>query len=420
VQEKRMNDKFDAPRVVVTGLGVAAPGGIGVEMFWDLLTSGRSAIGPITLFDAKGFAVQIAGEVRGFDLGNFVKGNVKRHRLGRHTQLGIAAFQMGLDDAGLDEEALQKHAPLPVVVGVSTSSLDVLERDKERLMRGGPSRVSSYVVSASQPHAVASALAESLPVVTHTTTVASACTAGLEAIAVAADMIRAGRVELALAGGADSCITGVAVAGFGTAGMVPEGDVDPATVSRPFDRLRTGGILSEGAGMVVLENLDSALARGAVPLAEVIGYGATVDPVGGRPASGFVDCMRLAMADAGKEKGEIDYICAHGPSDPVLDLVETQAIKEVFNSRAYQIPVSSIKGAIGNPLSAAGPLELAACVKIMEQGCIPPTANYRYADPACDLDYVSGDCRWSHVDCALINVHGLGGTNRTLIVQRVK
>ncbi len=406
-------------RVVVTGLGVLAPNGIGLDAFWQSLLKCKSGIGLITLFDSTDFPVRIAGEVKDFDIRKFISGQVKANRLGRHTQLALAATHFAIRHARLERAVLEACEPVPVIIGVSTSAIEVIERGKETMTSHGPSRVSPYIVSACQPHAIASAISESLGISTRATTVSTACPAGLDAISIAVESIRHGRAEIAITGGADAPINPLTVACFGATGLVPKDSSDPEKLSRPFDRDRQGGILAEGAGILILENLEHALARGATPLAEISGYGTSVDAAGSPPASGLADSMSMALANAGCRAETIDYICAHGPSDPVLDKVETSCIKKTFREHAYKIPISSIKGVTGNPLAAAGPLELATCAMAIQQSVVPPTANHEHPGDECDLDYVPLKPRKMNINKALINIHGLGNGNSTMIISKV-
>ena len=406
-------------RVVVTGLGVLAPNGTGLDSFWQSLLKCRSGVGPITLFDASDFPVRVAGEVKDFDIRKLIGGQIKTNRLGRHTQLALAATHFAIKHAGLDQAMLQACSPIPVIIGVSTSAIEVIERGKETMTAHGPSKVSPYIVSACQPHAIASAISESLGISTRATTVSTACPAGLDAVSLAVDCIRDGRAEIAITGGADAPINPLTVACFGATGLVPTDSKNPEKLSRPFDRDRQGGILAEGSGILILENLEHALARGAIPMAEIAGYGTRVDPTGNPPTSGLADSMSLALANAGCRAEKIDYVCAHGPSDPLLDKVETACIKKVFGKHAYQIPVSSIKGVTGNPLAAAGPLELATCVMAIQEGLVPPTANHEHSDADCDLDYVPRKPLKMDINRALINIHGLSNGNSTMIIDKV-
>lgn len=410
-------------KVVITGLGAIAPNGTGVDEFWANLLTCKSGIGPITLFDTTDFPVRIAGEVKKFTLHDYTNGRFNPRRMGRHTQLALAAAQLALEHAGVDLDApgdIGHDCPVTVTVGVSSSAFDVIEKGKDRMARVGPKRASPYVVGASQPHAVATVLAESIPFPTQCTTISSACAAGLQAIETAAAVIRSGKADIAIAGGSDAPITPFAVASFGAAGLLPSINGNPSRASRPFDYKRSGGIMAEGAAMIILESLEHAIARGAHPLAEIRGYGAMLDEPGEKPASGLKSAMSLALANSGLLPEDVPYVCAHGPSDPILDLAETEAIKSVFGNRAYRLPVSSIKGVTGNPLAAAGPLQVTACIMAMLNGQIPPTANYEVPDPLCDLDYVPNQPRAARITRALINVHGMGGGNCSLLVEGVE
>jgi 3-oxoacyl-[acyl-carrier-protein] synthase II len=407
-------------RVVVTGMGVVAPNGVGMDAFWNSLMRGESGIDTITRFDTTDYPIRIAGEIRDFDLADFVDNSFKSRRLARQTQYALAAAVMAMQEARLDAATLASNAPVSIVVGVGSGAVDIIESAKERLLAHGPGKVSPFWVAACQPHAVASALAVLLKTEVRAFTVSSACVAGVDAVAHASDLIRRGEVDLVLAGGADCATSPLALACFCAAGLVPSSNGrEPGKVSRPFDRERKGGITAEGAGILVLERLESAMARGAVPLLEILGHGDSVDKPDSESASGLLTSMSMALENSCLRGTDIDYICAHGPSDPTIDRVETETIKTLFGDHAYRIPVTSIKGATGNPLSAAGPHQIATCAMSMRSGIIPPTTNYEYPDPACDLDYVPNSPRRAVVNHALVNLHGLGGRNSSLIVGRV-
>lgn len=407
-------------RVVLTGIGVVAPNGIGVDPFWESLLAGKSGISEISRFDASDYPIHVAGEIKDFNLQDFLEERIRPGRMARHTELAMAAAKLAMRDAGLTPPELSGFGQVPVVIGVSNRAVDVIERSKKALMERGPSRVSPFAVSACQPHAIASALSKAMGVETRTVTLSSACAAGLDAIAHAWEMIKRGKADLVVTGGADSATNPLTVASFCAAGMVPDVNGDePSRVSRPFDRERRGGIMAEGAGILVLERMETALARGVRPYLEIVGYGDSVDMAESESASGLKDSMVSALANASTRPECIDYICAHGPSDPTIDRVETEMIKEVMGDLAYRVPVTSIKGATGNPLSAAGPHELATCALIMRHGVIPPTTNYEFPDPDCDLDYVAEGPREADVTTAMINLHGLGGGNSSMIVNRV-
>ncbi len=403
-------------RVVVTGLGALAANGTGKDAFWKSLLACRSGIDRITLFDASKYPIQIAGEVKDFDITSYCAERVKPKRLARQTQLALAAVHMAIRDAGLTQAMLSSFSPLPIIIGVSSSAFEVIERAKEQLMSRGPEYISPYVVSACQPHATATTMASALNVKAIPSTISTGCPAGLDAIASAAAMIRTHQAEIAIAGGADAPVNPLAVACLSAAGMLPADIQDPGTASRPFDRDRKGGILSEGAGVLVLENMEHALARGATPLLEIVGYGMAGDKPGSESGSGLLATMNRAMANACACPEDLNYVCAHGPSDPTIDRVETEMIKHALGEQAYKVPVSSIKGVLGNPLAAAGPFQVIACAMAMQEGMIPPTANYENADPDCDLDYTPKPRR-ARIKTALINLHGLGGGNSSMIVR---
>jgi len=407
-------------RVVVTGMGILAANGTGRDAFWKSILACKSGIAPISLFDSTEFHIHIAGEVKDFDLTHFVHGRVNTKRLARHSQLALAATQLAIDDADLNREDLLKCEPVIIVVGVSSGAIDVIESGKERMIELGPKRLSSYSLSACLPNAIANAISAYLDVQTQTLTVSTACGAGLDAVARAVALVREGRADIAITGGSDAPINSLTVASFGPTGLVPMDGGDPEKASRPFDRNRNGGVIAEGAGILVLESLTHALARGATPYLEVTGFGSCGDSHNGDPACGLEDAMAMALANSGRLPQDIDYICAHGPSDPVIDRVETTMIKKTFGDHAYKMPVSSIKGVMGNPLAAAGPLQMAACCLAARDGLIPPTANYDNPDPACDLDYVPNKPRKMKFRRALVNIHGMGGGNSSIVMEKVE
>jgi len=406
-------------RVVITGMGILAPNGIGLEAFWESLLAGRSGIGPITLFDATGFKSQMAGEVKDFNPLDYIEPELKPKRWARHTQLAYAATMMALRDAGLDSENLKLPSVTPVIIGVSMNAMDVIERAFYAVRSNGPNRMPPTTSAASIPQAPASVIADRLGAAAHAATVSSACTSGLDAVADAAAMIRFGEAEIAIAGGTDAPITPLVMGSFIASGLVCHDNGDSERASRPFDWLRKSGVLSEGAGIFIMENLERALARGAHIYMELTGYAKRRDLDPAKPASALADSMGLALANAQITINEVDYISAYGPGDPVLDAAEVVTIKDVFADRAYSIPVSSIKGVTGNPLAAGGPFQIAACALSIRDQIIAPTANYQVEDPNCDLDFVPKRARKTKLDCALINVRGLGGGASTLVVNRV-
>ncbi len=405
-------------RVVITGIGIVAPNGIGLEAFWESLLAGESGIGPITLFDASQFKSRIAGEVKNFDPVDYIEPELKPKRMARHTQLAYAAAMMALRDAGLDPDNLQLPSPTPVVIGVSTSAIDVIESVYFAVQDNGPNRAPTTSSAASIPQAPANSIADRIGASAHAATVSSACPSGLDAIADAADQIRSGEAEIAIAGGADAPITPLTMASFIASGLSSYRNGDPNHASRPFDLERDSGVISEGAGVFVLENMERAQARGARAYLEICGYGKQRDLDPSRPGSGLEDSMKIALANANSTPSKVDYISAYGPGHPVLDAIEVDVIKKVFGNYAYTVPVSSIKGVTGNPLAAGGPFQVAACALTMRDQLIAPTANYEIEDPVCDLDFVPHRARRAKVDCALVNVRGIGGSASTLVVSR--
>src|SRR5437588_1624217 len=303
-------------RVVITGMGVLAPNGIGLEAFWDSLLAGRSGIGPITLFDANDFKSWIACEVKNFNPLDYIEPELKPKRMARHTQLAYAATMMALKDAGLDPNNLELPSPTPVMIGVSMNAMDVIERAFYAVQDMGPNRAAPTTSAASIPQAAANVIADRIGTCAHAATVSSACPSGLDAVADAAAMIRSGDAELAIAGGTDAPITKYSLAAFIVTGLSSCRNGDPEKASRPFDLERDSGVISEGAGIFVLENLERAQARGAHIYLEIGGYARQRDHSPEDPGSGLVDSMKLALANAARMTDDIDYISAYGPGHP--------------------------------------------------------------------------------------------------------
>ena len=406
-------------RVVVTGLGVVAPNGIGKETFWSSILECRSGIKPVTSFDVSQYSCRIAGEVADFSPEIHIGANVATKRLSRQTQLALAASIEALSCANLTPEMIASKLPVPLVLGIGCAPMDIIEEGMSRLFKRGPTKVPSHTVYSGQPHHAAISVAKFFPIITQSLTVSSACAAGLDAIGMAADIIRQGRADVAICGGTDAPINPMTFACLAKTGLLTFRNDHPGKASRPFDYDRDAGIVSEGAGIVVLENLDHALGRGVKPWLEITGHSSLVDLDHANPGCGLTATMRMALANAGKRPAHVDYICAHGPGDPVIDRNETSSIKELFGQRAYHVPVSSIKGVTGNPLAAAGAFQVIACSLAMRDHAIPPTANLDKPDPACDLDYVPLHFRKAVLNTILINSHGLGGGNSSLIVERL-
>ncbi len=381
-------------RVVVTGLGIVAPNGIGIDAFWESLIAGRSGIRRISRFDVTGWRSQIAGEVQDFDPRRWIPAECKPQRRARHTQFAMAATAMAMEDAKLQRADLELPHPLPIAMGVGTTSYEIVADSATAIAKSGPKHASPTVITEATPNSVAGGIADFLNVPVSVHTFASACVAGLDAIAAGADIIRRGESDLVLAGGADAPISPVPLANFDVGGMASRANEAPERASRPFDLRRDSGVISEGGAVLILENLESARARGVQPYLELLGTGVHTDKRG-LSCSGWEFTMRTALAEASLLYSDIDYISAWGPGHPEIDRIETDMIKRVFGAHAYHMAVSSIKGVTGNALAAAGPLMLASCCLAFKHNLIPPTANYEEPDPACDLDYAGGDLELS-------------------------
>jgi 3-oxoacyl-[acyl-carrier-protein] synthase II len=340
-------------------------------------------------------------------------------RLARQSQMALAATSQAFRDANISRETLLSSKAIPLVLGVSSSAIEIIEFVAERVAARGHHKAPAHGVQSFHPHQAASAIATHFPIIARSTTTASACAAGLDAIGSAADLIRSGRADVVVCGGTDAPITALTFACMAKSGLVSLRNEAPDKASRPFDADRDSGVISEGAGILILENLDHAAARNARPYLEIAGYATRFDTDPSVSGSGLHATMSEALANAGRRPLNVDYICAHGPGHPVLDRVETRMIKDLFGKHAYRIPVSSIKGVTGNPLSAAGPFQLIACSMAARHGIIPPTANLEKPDPECDLDYVPGAPRRVYPSCMLINAHGLGGGNSCLVAERI-
>lgn len=393
-------------RVVITGIGILAANGNALDTYWDTLLKGESGIGTITLFDAEGLPCQIAGEVKGFDAEAQIDARLKPKRMGRFTQLAIVAAEQAIRDAGLSSRDFQKQGEVPVVLGVTSTSLDLLEK-----------KVGVTTAVSASPNAAASAVAYLHDASTKLLTVANACASGLDAVGLGASMIRSGQANFAITGASDSIMTRYFFEGMIKMRRCSTSTDEPRETSRPFDRRRDRGVLAEGAGILILENLAHAQARGVEPYAEIRGYASAADPNGGDEGEGMATVMRSAVANSGLGLRHIDYISAHGPSDIEMDLTETRMIKEVFGPRAYEIPVSSIKGVIGCSMAAASATQIISAALSLKHQILPPTANLDVPDPECDLDYIPGRARMIQGRFAMVNTHGVGQGNSCMILE---
>ncbi len=404
-------------RVVVTGLGVVAPNGIGKTAFWESLVACRSGIKAIRSFDTTGYPSRIAGEVQDFNPSVHVGHHISTKRIARQTQMALAAAYEALKDASLTEHRTGNQ-PFPLILGVGSIAIEVVAQIHDRLLAHGPERMHAHLAQASHPHHAASILAQYIPRITQATTTGSACTAGIDAIAATADLIRRGKAEIGMCGATDAPINTLTYSAMAAGGLLSTRNDTPGKACRPFDLDRDSGVLSEGSGILILESLEHARRRGVRPYLEITGFATRVDPDLAQPGSGLEDTMRMALANAGIRTESVDYISAHGPGHPLIDRIETLMIKRVFGPLAYRTPVTSIKGVIGSPLAVAGPLQVIASSMGMRNGILTPTTNLDKPDPACDLDYVPWKARRIDARVVLINSHGLGGNNSTLIVER--
>lgn len=406
-------------RVVVTGLGMLTPLGLGVEANWEALMAGRSGIGPITKFDATEYKSRIAGEVRNFNPEDFLdKKAIKR--MDDFIQYAVASARMAMEDSGLKVD--EKNAnQIGCVIGCGLGGLATLQRSHLMLLDRGPNRVSPFFIPMLIGNMAPGQISIEFGLKGPNLCTATACTAGTHAIGIALDLIRNGVCQGVVCGGVEAVVTELAIAGFSAMKALSTRNDEPERASRPFDNERDGFVVGEGAGILVLEELTAALERGANIHAEVIGIGMSADayhmtapPEGG---VGAASSMRAALHDAGLSPTEVDYINAHGTSTDLNDLYETQAIKAVFGEHARRLPISSTKSMTGHLLGAAGGIEAIYTVLTLERGMIPPTINYENPDPNCDLDYVPNLARPTQAEVALSNSFGFGGTNATLVLK---
>jgi 3-oxoacyl-[acyl-carrier-protein] synthase II len=407
-------------RVVVTGLGTISPLGNDVETTWRALLAGRSGAGPITHFDPAEFKTRFAAEVKGFD-GSALFGGREARRMDRFAQYALAAALQAVGHAGLTIDEDNRNR-IGAVVGTGIGGLGVLSGQMHVFAERGPARVSPFLVPMMIPDTAGGMIAIHLGLRGPNMAVVTACATGTNAVGEATEMIRRGRADVMLAGGAEAPIVPIAMAGLNVMTALSTRNDDPQRASRPFDATRDGFVIGEGAGILVLEALEHAQARGANILAEVLGYGTTNDAYHiSAPAengSGAARCMQLALADAGLAVDEIDYINAHGTSTPLNDKSETAAIKTVFGEQAYAVPVSSTKSMTGHLLGASGALEALICVRVLQEQILPATINYETPDPECDLDYVPNRARPATVRTTMSNSFGFGGHNAVVILGR--
>ena len=409
-------------RVVVTGLGCIAPVGNTVAECWDHLLAGQSGIDTIRSFDASAFACKFAGEVKGFDVTQYISEKEARH-MDRFIHLGMAAAMQAVQDSGLktnDALSPDEAARIGCNIGSGIGGLPMIEQTRDELVNRGPRRVSPFFVPASIINMISGHVSIKYGFEGPNVAVVTACTTGLHAIGLSARMIEYGDADVMIAGGAESTVSPLGIGGFAAARALSTRNDDPQTASRPWDRDRDGFVLGEGAGVVVLEEYEHAKARGAKIYAEVAGFGMSADAyhMTAPNVDGPRRSMMAALKNAGVNADEVKYLNAHGTSTPLGDLNETNAIKNAFGDHARKLVVNSTKSMTGHLLGGAGGIESVFTVLALHHQKSPPTINIFHQDPECDLDYCANEARDLVIDVAVKNNFGFGGTNGTLVFKR--
>ncbi len=407
-------------RVVVTGLGLVTPLGTGVEKTWTGLCSGKSGVAPITRFDTTDSTVKIAAEVKDFEVDKFIEKKLSKH-LDLFVQYAIAAAEMVFDDSGFAVTE-DNASRVGVITGCGLGGLPTIEKYHKIVLDRGMRRITPFFIPMVIPNMGAGQISIVKKAKGPNMSVTTACAAGTHAVGEAFSMIRYGRCDVAVTGGSESTICSLAVGGFNSMKALSRRNDEPERASRPFDKDRDGFIIAEGAGMILLEELEHAKARGAKIYAEMAGYGLSGDgyhmAAPPEDGDGAIRCMQMALNDAGMNVDDIDYINAHGTSTPLNDVVETRAIKKVFGSHAQELAISSTKSMTGHMLGGAGGIESVFTALSLYNQTIPPTANLENPDEECDLDYVPGSARETKIRAAMSNSFGFGGTNAVIIMKK--
>ena len=409
-------------RVVVTGIGAVTPVGIGKEEFWKNIKEGKSGIGLITNFDTENHAVKIAGEVKDFDPLRFIE-KKEAKRMDKYTQFGIAASKLAVEDAKLDLDKVEQER-FGVIIGSGIGGIQTFEKEFEKMSNKGPSRVSPFFIPMMITNIASGQISIALGAKGPNTTVVTACASSTNAVGDAFKAIQRGDADLMITGGTESSITPLSMAGFTNMKALSTRNDEPQKASRPFDKDRNGFVMGEGAGMLLIEELEHALKRGAHIYAEIVGYGMSADayhitaPAPG--GEGAARSMMNALKDGNVDPNELSYINAHGTSTPMNDKNETAAIKTVFKDHAKDIAISSSKSMTGHLLGAAGGVEAIVCALAIDENFVPPTINYTIPDEECDLDYVPNEGREMEVNYALSNSLGFGGHNATILLKKYK
>lgn len=408
-------------RVVVTGLGVISPVGNTVKEAWENLVAGKSGVSRVTRFDASRLSCQIAGEVRGFDVTEYISAKEAR-RMDTFIHFGMAAGLQAWKDSGL-EIAKEDPERFGINFGSGIGGLPMIENTHNELLKNGPRRISPFFIPSTIINMIAGNLSIMLGTKGPNLAIVTACTTSTHCIGEASKAIRHGEVEVMIAGGAEATVTELAMGGFAAARALSTRNDAPEAASRPWDKDRDGFVLGEGAGAVVLEEYEHAKARGAHIYCELVGYGVSSDAyhmtAPAEDGDGAFRCMRNALRDAGLDVGGIDYINAHGTSTPLGDIAETMAVKKLLGDRAKRVAINSTKSMTGHLLGAAGGIEAVASILALRDQVSPPTINLDNPDPLCDLDYVPKTARKMEIRTALSNSFGFGGTNGTLIFSRL-
>lgn len=406
-------------RVVITGMGAITSSGIGADELWQAVKNGKCGISSIERIDVSDLPTKVGAEIKEFDPEKYIDKKEAR-RMDRYTQYAIVAAGQAVEQSGLDFEKEDKER-IGVIIGSGIGGIETLENQHNVLNEKGPGRLSAFFVTMMIPNMASGLVAIKYGAKGFNETVVSACATSSNAIGDAFKVIQRGAADVMIAGGAEAPITRLAIAGF-CANKTMTTNLDPSTACRPFDLDRDGFIIGEGSGVIVLETLEHALARGANIMAEIVGYGCTNDafhitaPAEG--GEGAARCMKLALEDAGIEPSEVGYINAHGTSTSLNDKNETAAIKSVFGEHAKQLAVSSTKSMTGHLLGAAGAVEAIITASALKDGFLPPTINYRTPDPECDLYYIPNEGKSAKINYALSNSFGFGGHNATLVIKK--
>ena len=415
-----MIETMDRKRVVITGMGVIAPNGVGLKTFWDSLANGRSGIGRITRFNAVSYASQIAGEVKDFNPLDYMNAKSVR-RMDRFSQFAVACVRMALDDSRM-EITQDNSDKVGIALGSALGGFPMAEEQYAIFMEKGLKRVDPLLAIKPFSGGSASQVSIEFGIRGYSNTIGGGCAVGSDSVGYAFHTIKNNLAEVMVTGASEAPIAPLTFGAFSLIGALSKKNSDPTTASRPFDKKRDGFVMGEGAAVLILEDLEHALGRNAPIYAEILGYGTTNDgyhmvqpsPTGEQAKR----AIQMALLEANMESKEIDYINAHGSSTPLNDKIETKVIKEVFGEHAYEVPVSSIKSMVGHCLGAAGSIEIIASVLTIQNQFIPPTINYEFPDPECDLDYVPNRGRKNAVKTILTNSYGFGGKNSALIIRK--